>query len=330
MGDAALSRRVLAANVEPHWSEVLDAVPGLAFVGDPTGENLFTNRYFQQFTGLGAQQLLGEGWVETIHPDDRQRAAAAWRHAVETTAFYDEEYRFVGASGECRWFRCRATPTVDMDGKVVRWVGVAFDVHRRRLAEDLRDTVIAELSHRTKNLLTIVQAVAELTARSVNDKAEFRSVFSARLAALDRVNDQLVSADWTSLPLGQLVESEVTPFGDDVRARVLAGGPELQVPAGKGPTVVLILHELLTNALKYGALSVPEGRVELAWARQGDLATVSWREFGGPTISTPPERRGFGTRLIQTVTARDLAWPAEFRFEPDGVRCSFAFKLARS
>lgn len=306
---------------------MLDAVPGLAFVADLEGNNLYTNRYFQQFTGRSAANLRGRGWIDSLHEDDRSRAARAWGTAVVAKTAYDEEYRFRSADGEIRWFRCRASPTLDAAGGVVRWVGVAFDVQRRKHAEEHREIVIAELSHRTKNLLTIVQAVSHMTARGISDPETFQRTFAGRLAALGRVNDLLSGAHWTAVPLRALLDAEVAPFGEDVAGRVICDGPDLLVPATTGPSLALIVHELLTNAVKYGALSTGEGAVSIEWRSVGPVARVDWRESGGPVVRSTG-RRGFGTRLIQTVMKRDLGRSPEYVLAADGVRCSFSFDSA--
>lgn len=327
MGDAVTDARV-SARGDPHWTEMLDAVPGLAFVAEPSGANVFTNQFFQLFTGLSAERLLGQGWIESLHPDDRLRAANAWTAAVAARAPYDEEYRFIGADNEARWFRCRASPTLDADGGVIRWVGVAFDVHRRKQAEEHREIVISELSHRTKNLLTIVQAVARMTARGAIDPDAFRKTLEDRLTALGRVNDLLTGSRWTAVPLGVLVDAEIAPFGDQVAARVICSGPEVLVPAAIGPSLALVVHELLTNAVKYGALSSTEGKVHLEWRNIGSAIHVDWREIGGPPVNPAPSRRGFGSRLINTILKRDLGRLSEYVLAEDGVRCSFSFDTA--
>jgi PAS domain S-box-containing protein len=317
---------VKVKNLGPRWTEVANAIPGLCFVADADGANIFANAAYQAFTGLSDKELLGDGWVAAVPPEERQRRLADWKRTVAEKRAYDDQVRLLRCDGVPRWHRWRCSPTFDDRGDVVRWVGVAFDVHESYEAEARRETLISELRHRDKNLLTVVQAIADMTSRSARDPDHFVEAFTGRLASIARVNDAVIQTDWSGLDLKRVIAEELAPFGDEVRARCHPRGPRIALPHAKGLSVVLVLHELMTNAVKYGALSNPAGHVFVCWRREDGLVKVRWQEFWGPPVPAEPREGGFGRRLIEVVTARDLAKPAIYEFKPWGVRCAFAFE----
>jgi PAS domain S-box-containing protein len=323
-----LRETVKIVDAGPSWTEIANAVPGLCFIADAAGANIFANAAYQAFTGLCAEELCGDGWLAAVPREDRQRRLARWKRAVRERTTYDKEMRLLRRDGVARWHRWRCSPTFDDRGEVVRWVGIAFDVHESREAEARRETLISELRHRDKNLLTVVQAIADMTSRSARDPDHFVEAFSGRLAAIARVNDAVIETKWSDLDLSRIIAEEISPFGEEMAARCHPRGPHIGLPSGKGLSVVLVLHELMTNAVKHGALSVPAGHVFICWNLADGLVKVRWQEFWGPPVVDKPRDGGFGRRLIEVVTARDLAKPAIYEFKPSGVRCAFAFEAA--
>jgi PAS domain S-box-containing protein len=323
-----LTETVKIGDVEPSWTEIANAVPGLCFIADANGANVFANAAYQAFTGLSAKELSGDGWLAAIPPEDRALRLEGWMRAVRARTIYDNQMRILRRDGAPRWHRWRCSPTFDDRGEVVRWVGIAFDVHESHEAEARRETLISELRHRDKNLLTVVQAIADMTSRSARDPDHFVEAFSGRLASIARVNDAVIQTDWSGLELSRVIAEEIAPYGEEVAARCHPRGAQIGLPPGKGLSVVLVLHELVTNAVKYGALSVPAGHVFVCWKREKGVVKVRWQEFWGPPVVDKPREVGFGRRLIEVVTARDLARPAIYEFKPWGVRCAFAFEAA--
>jgi PAS domain S-box-containing protein len=310
------------------WMEMTEALPDTVFVAEPSGYNIFVSRTFRDFTGLTPEELLDDGWLRTVHHEDLDRASTAWETAMRSRGRYDETYRFIGRDGEERWLRCRAAPTLDNDGHVVRWVGVASDVHDHMLAEERKQTVVHELRHRQKNLLAMVRAIVDLTSRDEPDLSSFRSTLAERLTALARISDRLAHTDFLSLDLRHLILVEAAPFRGFSAGKMSVHGPDVQIPAGSVVAVALIVHELLTNAVKYGALSVPEGRLSVTWIVHNGLAHVSWVEAGGPAAGQSTEmREGFGARLIRSIAPRDLGGPVDYQLDPAGIRCRFSFVL---
>jgi two-component system CheB/CheR fusion protein len=212
-----------------------------------------------------------------------------------------------------------------IDGVVATFI----DVSEITQAESHQRVLIAELNHRVKNMLSVVLALAEQTMGSTETMEDFRDSFSARVQAMARSHELLSRESWTEGALEELVRLQLAPFGLD---RVKAEGPKLQLKPKQALSAGMVLHELATNASKYGALSVPQGRVKLTWSVQeqedGWFTIVEWREEGGPPAELP-RHRGFGLRLVEKEAAYNLGGKAEFDFSPTGLAVRIGIKTLR-
>jgi two-component sensor histidine kinase len=181
-----------------------------------------------------------------------------------------------------------------------------------------------EISHRSKNLLAIIQAMARQTARHAGSIDDFLNQFNARVQALARSHDLLVQQNWHGAGLHDLLRSQLSPYVDTELSPVTIEGPAVLLKPETAQNLGLALHELAANASKYGALSVPSGRIVVRWAEvsdgKGDGVELTWSESGGPTVGVPA-KRGFGSMLIQQNLARSLESEVELKFENDGVSC---------
>ena len=198
------------------------------------------------------------------------------------------------------------------------------DISERKAREKHIEFLMRELSHRSKNLLAVVQAIAGQTARYSDSMNEFQTRFSQRLHAMARAQDLLVARNWEGAQLVDLVRSQMAPFTEDVSERIEMSGPELDLRPDAVHSITLALHELATNAAKYGALSVPDGRVAVSWQlanadADGPRFRMSWRERSGPPVSAP-DRKGFGHVVIADMVGNALRGNVDLRFEPDGLR----------
>ena len=205
------------------------------------------------------------------------------------------------------------------------------EIVRRKRAERHQQLLIGELNHRVKNTLSIVQSLAMQSFRSDASPEQGRSSFEARLRALSTAHNLLTRENWERASLAETINSAVgATAGSDI-SRVHLDGPDIDLPPQTALSVAMIIHELCTNAIKYGALSAPEGRVNLSWSldlgeEMADL-TIVWREAGGPRV-TPPSARGFGTRLIQRGLSAELSGAASIDFAPEGVVCTIQARIA--
>jgi two-component sensor histidine kinase len=189
--------------------------------------------------------------------------------------------------------------------------------------------VSEELRHRVKNLTTLTQSIAMQTSIAGRSAKEYRDALAARLMALGRAEDMIFQGGAYAILLQDLVDRVLEPYRGGKKMRIVTRGEPVSLAAGQGRMLGLALHELATNAAKYGALSKPEGHVDLGWTVEGKLVRLIWQEQDGPPVS-PPKRRGFGSRVIERVCSKELGGKAQLAFPPDGVKCEIEFPLAES
>ncbi len=207
----------------------------------------------------------------------------------------------------------------------------AEEITERKRAAAHQEMLIGELNHRVKNVLSTVQAIMSQTLRQNGSFDEFAQAFEGRLRALAQAHDLLVEKEWVGADIGQIVEDVLAPYRTHGVDRIAVDGARLTLRPQAGVAVTMILHELATNAVKYGALSVPAGKLSVDWHRQGTGAAerlhVRWSESGGPKVA-PPSRQGFGTKLIERSTAYELGGTATLEYLEEGLRCELIFPCA--
>jgi two-component sensor histidine kinase len=210
-------------------------------------------------------------------------------------------------------------------------VGVSQEITERKLADERQALLLRELNHRVKNTLATVQSVASLTRRSAEnaDPAAWNA-FMDRLHGLAKTHDLLTDTQWQGALLEDVLKNELDPYQDAMRQRIRLKGPKINLQPGAVLALGLAIHEMATNAVKYGSLSVPDGKVHVMWAVTSDSAApallVEWVESGGPPVKKP-ERQGFGTKLIQRGLAQQLGGEIKLDFAPSGIRCVITFPM---
>jgi two-component sensor histidine kinase len=213
----------------------------------------------------------------------------------------------------------------DSDGNIIGAVNCFQDITERKWAEEREKTLAREVDHRAKNLLALVQAAVQLThADTVKD---FKAAIEGRLQALSNAHSLIAQSRWTGADLHSLVMEELAPYRAAETSRADIGGPTLVLEPKSAQTIAIVLHELTTNAVKYGALSVPSGRLLIEWSRGETQLVIRWSEIDGPPIK-PPSREGFGTRVIGRVV-HDLEGKLHFHWNPDGLACEIIIPLGR-
>ncbi len=233
------------------------------------------------------------------------------------------EYRIRKAdSGEIAWVARRAQVLRDDNGRAVRMLGMVHDVTDRKQAEDQLRLLNDELGHRMKNSMTLVQAIASQTLRGVTD-AQALKAFNRRIAALSRAHDVMFEQRWSSARMWDVIEAALAVHAD--AGRYTLGGPRINLNPKAALSLSMLLHELATNAVKYGALSAPPGRVDVTWTKDAANLTMRWQEKGGPPVS-PPLRRGMGSRLIDMGLVGTSHATKTYR--PDGFEAEFMAPLA--
>jgi PAS domain S-box-containing protein len=295
----------------------------------------FANRRSPEYLRLHglppeAEHESHEAWVARIHPDDRDRTEREFREAVAgPSPRYESEYRIIRpADGEVRWISATAEIQRSADGKALRLIGAHRDVTERALAQSRQRLLINELNHRVKNTLATVQSIAAQSLRTARTTQEASSAFEERLMALSRAHNVLTRENWEGANLREIVLGAAEPYaGPGGRFRIEGGNIRLDPQTALA--LAMALQELATNAVKYGALSRPSGSVEIRWWTQSEppgRLHLRWAEHGGPSVRAP-ERRGFGSRLIERSLALDLGGEVHLAFNPEGVVCTVEARL---
>jgi two-component sensor histidine kinase len=222
------------------------------------------------------------------------------------------------------------TPLHDDSGKLVGAVNMLVDISQRKQAESRQKALLAELNHRVKNTLSTVQSLAAQTMRGAGVDRESREAFERRLFALSSAHDRLTEGEWESAELSAVLRALLAPFAAEGEDRVTFDGPPVQLPPRAVLTLAMVMHELATNAAKYGALSVPAGAVAISWRIEangsGSWLKIDWREKGGPEVGAP-RTRGFGTKLLERGIERELKGKAEIAYDPSGLRAAIGIPL---
>lgn len=273
----------------------------------------------------GRGQVGGDGdeFWRTLHPDDKHMMARFHRTADREDS-YPAEYRIVRPDGKVLWVSGRGRVVArGPDGKAQRVDNIVMDITDRKRAEDHIQLLMGEISHRSKNLLAVVQAIAGQTVRSAGSLNEFEERFASRLQGLSASHDLLVQENWRGAPLADLARQQLAPFAEAGSARLSMSGPSVVLTAGAAQTIGLALHELATNATKYGAWSRPAGKVAVDWRFGDDPATarhlrLSWVESGGPPVRLPTQR-GFGHIVIANMVAQSVNGDVAMNFDAAGL-----------
>lgn len=292
---------------------------------DLTSGVLTWDQRMRQLWGLNADEpITYEVFLGALNRLDRDATLAAIEESQDpqTGAEYDVEYRVRGVrDGVERWVAARGR-THFSQGRPVRMTGTARDITDLKRWEEHIQLLMREVTHRSKNLLAVIQAMARQTKLASSDVNDFEVRFSGRLQALAASHDLLVQRDWHGASMSEIVKSQLGHYLDQQAGQIEIDGPRLIVTPEAAQNIGLAVHELSTNAAKYGALSVPQGRVRVIWMRAGEgsdaRVRMSWTERGGPSVSKP-SRRGFGHVVTEQLTARALQGQASLQFEQLGV-----------
>lgn len=269
-----------------------------------------------------ADNFSYEDLKAAVHPDDFDKWQSAVAVALQSDGQLQVEYRAIRPDGEVSWMEVRAETRFDAERRPLLMSGVSIDITERKEAEGYRAMMAQEMSHRMKNMLATVQAIIQQSMKGDQPTAVMRQTIGERLEALGRSHDVLRGNNFDTANVRDTVEKAIEPF--NTTRRIHYFGPDIHVSHQGATSLALALHELATNAVKYGALSNETGMVRIEWSDAGDQFSFSWLENGGPKV-TPPMRSGFGTRLIKMLGS-SLKGEADIEYRPDGV----SFKVTTS
>jgi PAS domain S-box-containing protein len=318
----------LGRHSEARFRLMSENAPVMIWISDAQGECLHLNQMLRNFWGVTEDALAEFNWASTMHPDDATEIGRMMMDAIGRRSPVVVKGRYLNANRQYRVLETHARPRFSGTGEFLGMIGVNVDVTEREEAERARELLVAELNHRVKNTLSVVQGIAHQTFRNASNPAEARKAFEGRLVALAHAHNLLTQANWENASLHELAELSLDAKGSNA-ARVLLSGPKILLPPKDAVSIAMALHELCTNAMKYGALSNESGRINLKWERTDDAQPqlqLHWHETGGPLV-TPPSRRGFGSMLLERTLAQDLDGEVKMTFAPTGLMCSIGAPL---
>lgn len=315
---------------------LMEGIPQLVWRAAAGGHWTWASPQWVEFTRLSSERSLGHGWLDALHSEDRDAALRAWEEAGQSGKLEMEARICRAADSESYWFQWRATPVRNAAGQILEWLGTSTDVDELRRMQERQRVMVAELQHRTRNLIAVVRSIAQQTMKSSAGLDSFRQAFGDRLAALSRVQGLLSQASDTQITIGTLLHSELDALGALGSAnRIVIHGPEVALRNSVVQTLALAFHELATNARKYGALSVPGGRLEVVWevhedAQGRSLLDLHWEESarsGSETTETARCEGGYGRELIERALPYSLGAETSYEILDGGVRCRISLPL---
>ncbi|SEI97942.1 PAS domain S-box-containing protein [Sphingobium sp. AP50] len=327
--DTILQQRLDAAAVadsDRMFRTLADTMPQMVWSTLPDGYHDYYNARWYEYTGVPAGSTDGEAWNGMFHVDDQARAWDKWRHSLKSGDPYEIEYRLRHHSGEYRWTLGRALPIRDVDGHIVRWIGTCTDIHEQRLMMEEREMIAHELSHRIKNIFSVIAGLIGLSARQHPEIGDVAEDLRDRILALGRAHDFVRPHSAESAPqVGQgqgqlwgILDQIFAPYRNGQESRILLSGDDPRIDDRSATPLALLFHELATNAAKYGGLSTAEGRIHVHIVQEGADVRIEWQETGGPTVS-PSGVAGFGSRLMTLSVERQLGGRIVRDWQPDGL-----------
>lgn len=326
-----------AAQAQARLSFAMNAAGMGELILDPVTDRAVHSPGLAKLLGHPGDRILGREEIrESVHPDDRALVAAHRDSAIAGPGeSFETEHRVVWPDGTVRWVTNRGRVTRDAEGLATEVTAVLIDITDSKVAEERQRQLLAELNHRMKNTLATVMAIAGQSRRGAVDPETFGQAFEARIGALSNAHDLLTAGSWDGASLADVIGRTLAPYAsveDGGTPRVTIDGPPVRLSPNAAVTTNMAIHELATNASKYGALSGRDGRLEVLWrvdaAASPPCVDILWREVGGPPV-TPPGRRGFGSRLIEQGLARELGGDVKLLFLPEGVQCQINLPLSR-
>ena len=310
---------------EGRLQEALTAGAVTAFDWDIRTGASRRNANAAQILGFDPRQAFtASHFLSRVHPDDRARFKALVHSVRPDRPSYAVNFRFIRPDGGEVWLEETARAEFDGAGRFVRLRGLTLDVTERKQAEERQGMLIAELDHRVKNLLARVAVVTRYTREGSSSMDQFVKALDGRIQSMAAAHSLLSQSRWQGVGLTDVVRHQLAPY--TTNANIMMGGPDVMLSAAETQSVAMVIHELVTNAAKYGALSTPDGRVSVTWSRRldGDGSTtlvIMWCESGGPSV-VAPSRSGYGTDLIRDLIPHELGGSVELKFPSDGVLCT--------
>ncbi len=308
--------------------EIFDTLPEMAWVAVEGGQRWHFNARWHAYTGLDAAACAGEGWLQAVHGDDRDALRSGWQASMASGGLFEQSFRLRRHDGQFGWVLARAT----CDAAGVRWVGTAVDIDALKTSESQATLLARELAHRIGNIFAVVGSIIAFSARSRPEASEFAVSARARLAALAQAHEyawpMTNTGEAAPVRLQGLLELLLRPYAEADGPEVTISGVDEPLGPSTSTFVTLVVHELATNAVKYGAFSMPQGRVAVRVRRSAAHLTIIWVESGGPPVIDPPLQQGFGTALIDRAMKMGLAAETQRRWRRRGLAIKLRLNLS--
>jgi PAS domain S-box-containing protein len=320
---------------EVRLQQTLKAGQMVAFTWDPGTGLSRRSENAAETLGLEARAAThgpGKTFLARVHADDRKGFAAQIRALCPEQPSYSASFRFIRPDGREVWLEETGKAEFDASGRYLRLKGLTCDITERKRAEEQQRLLVRELDHRVKNVLASVGAVAQRTREGSGSIDEFLHGFEGRMQSMANAHALLSRSHWQGVSLAELVRNELAPCVRTGGARI--DGPDVVLGAEATQPIAIALHELVTNALKYGALSCENGHITVRWRCQHNGAAPSrlvmeWIESGGPAVVAPQET-GYGTRAIRSLIPYELGGVVDLQFDAAGVRCHIEVPAKRA
>ena len=286
---------------------------------------IYVNQAYLDATKHKIEIVMGayvyEAFPETNIPIVRDMFSTALSGNIATSPAVPYEYKRSDESPAKQYWQSRITPILDAEGNVKFLLERALNVTKEILLSDKNSTIVAELNHRVRNLMTVLQSVASITAQNARDVKSYTADFQNRLSAIARTYHGLATQGWQGLPIRELIESELARVADTETGRYTLTGPDIALTVKSTKDASLVLHEMVTNAVKYGCFTRPDGHLNVSWKVTEEWFVIEWEETGIIDLQ-PPTATGFGSKLISMMPYMKV----ERDFRPTGLflRCSIA------
>ncbi len=315
---------------EARLRAIVEGIPQLVWRASDSGHRTWSSPQWTEFTGQSAEAALDYGWLDVVAPEDRERVRAAWQDA-QMTGKLSIEHKLWNVKEEAyKTVHLRATPVWGDSNKPTEWFGTATDVHELLRLQDRQQVLLHELQHRVRNILAVVRSVAQRTGKSSDSVEAYSHMLSGRINAMARTHNVLTSSPNATIDLHTLIRAELEATGNEIDHQVSITGPEVVLSGKCAESLGLAMHELATNAVKYGALASPTGHIGIAWTLDGDprkpSLVLTWRETKVDVAA--PSRRGFGSELIEHVVPYDFGGTGKLEFKADGLLCVLNLPLS--
>ncbi|TNC05169.1 PAS domain S-box protein [Methylobacterium terricola] len=310
------------------------AIPQLVWRSHDEGRWTSGSPQWQAYTGQTDPRSTGRGWLDIVHPDDRDHTMQAW-HAARARGELAVEHRLRRESdGTYRWFQTRAVPRRETAGAIQEWFGISTEIHELKALQDRQGILLAELQQQARKALAGIRSLVRHSAEPHSSSADYVAHLDGRLNAFARVVSAVARDPSGGIALGGLITDELLACVGAQDDRVRVAGPHLLLQSKAAEVFGLAVHELATNALKYGALATNRGQVQISWRVEDNEGApqlvLMWRESRLSQPIAPPAHRGFGLTMLESTLPRELHAQTTVDFASDGLICTMILPFERS